>query len=225
MTVYAYCRVSTARQVEGESLAQQQRRLEGYATVQDWEIGAVFVEEGVSGSVPLEARPQGGKMLRGLVAGDVVIATRLDRVFRSALDALQVVQSLRDAGVTLHLLDLGGDATGSGMARLFLTIAAAFAEQVREGIRERVAESKADQKARGRHLGGPVPFGFVAIPDPAPGRGATLHPDEAQQQAIVVMCKLRARKQSLRKIQNEMVRRGFALSYQGVKRVLARQAA
>ena len=42
-------------------------------------------------------------------------------------------------------------------------------------------------------------------------------------ETIVVMCKLRARKQSLRKIQNEMARRGFALSYQGVKRVLARQ--
>jgi DNA invertase Pin-like site-specific DNA recombinase len=35
------------------------------------------------------------------------------------------------------------------MAKLFLTIAAAFAEAERDRIRERVSQVKADQKARG----------------------------------------------------------------------------
>jgi hypothetical protein len=51
---------------------------------------------------------------------------KLDRLFRSALDALKVVESLKTRGVKLHLLDLGGDIAGNGLSKLFLTIAAAF---------------------------------------------------------------------------------------------------
>ena len=59
------------------------------------------------------------------------------RLFRSALDALKVVESLKTRGVKLHLLDLGGDIAGNGLSKLFLTIAAAFAEAERDRIRER----------------------------------------------------------------------------------------
>jgi DNA invertase Pin-like site-specific DNA recombinase len=69
--------------------------------------------------------------------GDVVIAPKLDRLFRSALDALQVAEDLRKRGVSLHLLDLGSDISG-GLSKLFLTIAAAFAEAERDRIRERM---------------------------------------------------------------------------------------
>ena len=61
---------------------------------------------------------------------------------------------LKARGVALHLLDLGGDISGNGLSKLFLTIAAAFAEAERDRIRERVGQVKADQKARGRNLGG-----------------------------------------------------------------------
>jgi putative DNA-invertase from lambdoid prophage Rac len=48
-------------------------------------------------------------------------------------------------GVKLHLLELGGDIAGNGLSKLFLTIAAAFAEAERDRIRERVSQVKADQ--------------------------------------------------------------------------------
>ena len=67
---------------------------------------------------------------------------------------------MRKRGVSLCLLDLGGDISGNGMCKLFLTIAAAFAEAERDRISERVSQVKADQKARGRYLGGTVPFGY-----------------------------------------------------------------
>jgi putative DNA-invertase from lambdoid prophage Rac len=87
----------------------------------------------------------------------------LDRVFRSALDALQTVDFLKTKGVNLHLLDLGGDISGNGLSKLFLTIAAAFAEAERDRLRERVSQVKADQKARGRFLGGSIPFGLPLL--------------------------------------------------------------
>ena len=49
--------------------------------------------------------------------GDIVIAAKLDRLFRSALDALKVVESLKGRGVKLHLLDLGGDIAGNGISQ------------------------------------------------------------------------------------------------------------
>ena len=119
MAVYGYCRVSTARQAsEGESLDVQRRQIEGYAHMHGLTLRRVVVEEGVSGSIPVHERPGGGALFVKVKKGDVVIAPKLDRLFRSALDALQVVEDLRKRGVSLHLLDLGGDISGNGPRKL-----------------------------------------------------------------------------------------------------------
>src|SRR3954466_4163826 len=97
MAVYSYARVSTARQAsEGESLDVQLRQMGGYATMQALTISQTFVERGVSGSVPLDGRPQGKALLAALRPGDVVITAKLDRMFRSALDALNVLADFKD---------------------------------------------------------------------------------------------------------------------------------
>src|SRR5580693_8059586 len=161
-------------------------------------LSDVLIEEGVSGSIPVEERPIGRALFAKLERGDIVIAAKLDRLFRSALDALKVVESLKGRGVKLHLLDLGGDIAGNGISKLFLTIAAAFAEAERDRIRERIGQVKADQKARGRFLGGSVPFGFTL------GEEGGLVPHEAQQDAIREMTALKAQGRSLRAIAAEM---------------------
>ena len=120
-----------------------------------------MVEEGASGSIPIDERPVGGAPLTRLPPGDIVIAAKLDRMFRSALDALQVVERLRASGIKLHFLDLGGDLAGNGLSKLFLTIAAAFAKAERDPIRERISQVKADPRARGHLLGGSRPLGFL----------------------------------------------------------------
>jgi putative DNA-invertase from lambdoid prophage Rac len=120
MATYGYCRVSTLRQAsEGESLDVQRRQIEGYAHMHGLVVDELVVEEGVSGSVPVVERPKGGALFAKLIKGDVVIAPKLDRLFRSALDALVTVEDLRQRGVGLHLLDLGGDISGNGLSKLF----------------------------------------------------------------------------------------------------------
>jgi DNA invertase Pin-like site-specific DNA recombinase len=216
MAVYGYCRVSTTRQAsEGESLDVQRRQIEGYAHMHGLTLRCVTIEEGVSGSIPLHERPKGGPLFAKVRKGDVVIAPKLDRLFRSALDALQVVEDLRKRGVSLHLLDLGGDISGNGLSKLFLTIAAAFAEAERDRTRERIAQVKADQKARGRYLGGIVPFGYRR------GEHGELAPHKAEQAAIREMTALRAQGKALRAIAEAMQAKGFKISHEGVKGVLA----
>ena len=59
MAVYSYTRVSTGRQAdEGESLGAQQRRVDGYAQMNDLRVDRHFVERGVSGSIPLACVPR-----------------------------------------------------------------------------------------------------------------------------------------------------------------------
>jgi putative DNA-invertase from lambdoid prophage Rac len=215
MAIYGYCRVSTVRQAaEGESLEVQKRQIQGYAHMHGLVLDGIVVEEGVSGSVPVAERAAAGPLFAKLAKGDVVIAPKLDRLFRSALDALKVVEDLKKRGVALHLLDLGGDISGNGLSKLFLTIAAAFAEAERDRIRERIGQVKADQRARGRYLGGKMPFGFRR------GESGELVPHEGEQEAVREMVALRSQGKPLRAIAEAVRTKGLKISHEGVAGVL-----
>ena len=129
-----------------------------------------------------------------------------------------MVEDLRKRGVSLHLLDLGGDISGNGLSKLFLTIAAAFAEAERDRIRERVSQVKADQRARGRYLGGIVPFGFRR------GDDGELVPHADEQAAIAEIAALHAQRTPLRAIVAAMAAKGHKLSVQGVANIALRAA-
>jgi len=90
-------RVSTFSQAEeGQSLGVRERQIRGDAQILALEVDRVFVEEGVSGSKPLKVRPHGVALLAALQPGDTIITAKLDCIFRSALDALEVLADLKD---------------------------------------------------------------------------------------------------------------------------------
>jgi DNA invertase Pin-like site-specific DNA recombinase len=216
MAVYGYVRVSTDRQADdGESLGTQQRIIEGYAMMNGLTLDSIFVERGVSGSKPLGERREGARLLAVLKGEDVVITSKLDRMFRSALNALDVLRQLKERDVTLHMIDLGGDVTGNGISKLVFTILSAVAEAERDRIRERIRDVKTDQRKRQRYLGGIVPFGWQVSKD-----GALIEvPD--QQRAIHRIIELRRQGLSLRAISASIAAEGVKLSHEGVKNVLA----
>jgi DNA invertase Pin-like site-specific DNA recombinase len=182
------------------------------------EAPAFFVEEGVSGTKPLGERPAGQKLLDSLQCGDVIICAKLDRMFRSALDALTMVKAFKEKGVSLHLIDLGGDVAGNGISKLFFTIISAVAEAERDRIVQRILDVKRDQKRRGRHLGGSRPFGFRV------GKDGALFEDESEQAAIRKAHAMRQAGESLRNIQAALVAEGHKLSHVAVDRILKREA-
>jgi DNA invertase Pin-like site-specific DNA recombinase len=216
VAVYGYVRVSTERQADdGESLGTQRRVIEGYAMMQGLPLDTVFIERGVSGSKPLGERPEGARLLAALIPGDVLITAKLDRMFRSALNALDVLGQLKDRSVSLHMIDLGGDVTGNGISKLVFTILSAVAEAERDRIRERIRDVKADQRKRRRYLGGIVPFGWQVTED-----GALIE-DPDEQRAIQRILQLRREGLSLRAISLAISADGVKLSHEGVKNVLA----
>ena|ERR1700723_2405466 len=194
-TVYAYLRVSTGQQVDsGIGIEVQQRSIRGYCMMQGWPGAAEFTEAGVSGSVPFSDRPEGKRLLAHLTAGDVVVAAKLDRMFRSAADALDMLALFKRTGVSLHLLDLGGDLM-NGMGKFMFTILAAVAEQERDRIRERIVGAKASQKAKGAFLGGTVPSGYKVV-------DGMLVEDLEQMAMVRKVIEWRAEGWSLRKIKD-----------------------
>jgi len=212
---YGYARVSTSRQAnDGESLEVQERKIAGYATILGLTVERVYVERAVSGSKPLAERTEGRALLAALRPGDVVITCKLDRMFRSALDALAVLGDLKKRGVSLHMIDLGGDVCGNGISKLVFTILSAVAEAERDRTRERISEVKADQRQRGRFLGGSVPFGWRRD-----GNGG-LVAEAAEQAAIARMRALRAEGLSLRAIRDRLAAEGVKVSHVAVGNAL-----
>jgi DNA invertase Pin-like site-specific DNA recombinase len=103
-STYGYCRVSTDQQRDsGISIEEQQRKIEARAAVMRWHLAGVFVDAGVSGSIPLAKRPEGAKLLGALRPGDIVVAAKMDRCFRSAFDALETIQGFKSRKIALWL--------------------------------------------------------------------------------------------------------------------------
>jgi putative DNA-invertase from lambdoid prophage Rac len=189
MRVFGYSRVSTAEQVdEGVSLAAQAQQIAGYAMMKGWRVDEMFVERGVSGSVPLADRPEGKRLLSTIGKGDVVVSAKLDRAFRSAADALTVLEKLKDQGVSLHLIDLGGDVTGNGVSKMVFTILAAVAEGERDRIRERIRDAKRHLSSQGVFSGGSRPFGYDIVLD---GETRRMVPNPAEMAVIKRMRAMR----------------------------------
>jgi DNA invertase Pin-like site-specific DNA recombinase len=221
MATYGYVRVSTQRQAdEGESLAVQQRQIKGYAEMIGVDAPTFYTEEGVSATKPLGERPAGRELLAKADSGDIIICAKLDRMFRSALDALTMVKAFKEKGVALHLIDLGGDVAGNGISKLFFTIISAVAEAERDRIVQRIVDVKRDQKRRGRHLGGSRPFGYHVKKGRDDVRGGELVPDEHEQAAILKARTMRAAGESLRAIQEALAADGHKLSHVSVSRIL-----
>jgi DNA invertase Pin-like site-specific DNA recombinase len=227
MATYGYIRVSTAEQAEGSSLEDQKLRIEdqkrrigGLAVAADLTLDHCFQDVDVSGSVPLADRPEGSRLCAALKAGDSIVVAKLDRLFRSAADALAMAETFKNRGVNLHILDMGTEpVTANGASRMFFGMLALVAEFERSRIKERVADGRQGKAAKGGHIGGTAPFGYRVE---GAGKAAILVPVPAEQEALETIRKARNEGLSLRRIADLVhERHGLSISHVAVQRVLA----
>src|SRR5882762_9520281 len=133
-------------------------------------------------------RPSGERLLKDMKAGDVVVASKLDRMFRSASDAIDMFEEFKARGVDLILYDISHEPVSSGVGKLIMTILAAVGDMERVRIKERTAEGRRAKKAKGGAVG-EVPFGYCKEGE---GREAILVPCEKEQAAEARMYVLAA---------------------------------
>ena len=184
-----YARVSTVEQAADNrySLESQEKIIRGYAMAKGFSQfeTAVYIDPGVSASIPLRNRPNGKRLLEDAKKGDCIIASKLDRMFRSASDALNMSEIFKEKGIDLVLFDLGSEPiNASGIAQFFFTVIAAVAQLERTMIRERMLSGKKAKKANGGHIGGKTPYGFRVI---GKGREARLEAVEEEQKVVAAV--------------------------------------
>jgi len=223
---YGYCRCSTDMQADsGIGLDEQERKIRARAAEMGWHLEHVYVDAGVSGGMPLGKRPEGTRLLSVVQPGEIVISSRMDRMFRSALDALQTIDIFRRRKISLWLLDLGGSCTDNGISELIMTVLAAVAQFERGLISERIKDAKRNLRRAGKHQGGSRPFGWQFGKANGSGRARELIPDPEEQAAIADIMALRAEGRSLMSIRDAMRVRGHRISHQLVANVCMRHAA
>ena len=213
---FGYCRVSTRQQAnEGHSLADQRQRIGGYCQANGLPVPTdFFVDAATSGTISLQKREQGARLLSELRRGDHVVVTKGDRLFRSAKNALEIAELLRERGVCLHLMDMGGEVLNSSVSRLVFGILMMVANMESERIGERTASVKEHLRAQGRFVGGAVPFGYAKTTDGALTRRKDF---SAIQQRIAEMSR---NGQSTRAIAQTLTEEGMPVSHNTVYRVL-----
>jgi DNA invertase Pin-like site-specific DNA recombinase len=96
-----------------------------------------------------------GKLLRALVAGDVMIVSRLDRLARSTLDLLSILHRVSEAGAKFRSLKDPWADTTTPHGELMVTILAGLATFERHLIKARTEDGRRRAKERGVRFGRP----------------------------------------------------------------------
>jgi DNA invertase Pin-like site-specific DNA recombinase len=148
-----YVRVSTEEQADSRlGLQAQEAALVAEASRRGWEL-TILRDEGLSGS---QVNPGLRDALEQLAAGlaDGLVVTKLDRMSRSLLHAVEIMERARRQQWALIMLDVQVDTTtasGEAMANMLAT----FAQFERRLIGERTKAALAAKKAQGVALGRP----------------------------------------------------------------------
>ena len=158
--VALYARVSTDKQ----STENQLRELREVAIRVGWNVVGEFVDRGISGAKGPKDRPQLAALLRGVSRKDfdIVASWSVDRLGRSLLDLVSMLQELHSTGVDLYLHQQGINTTTPAGKALF-GMMGVFAEFERGMIQERVRAGLARAKAKGTKSGNPIGRPAVAL--------------------------------------------------------------
>lgn len=131
--IYGYIRVSTRGQAkDGNSLEAQERLLK--------EHGAEIIYTDSFTGTKIE-RPQFGKLLKVLKAGDTLVVAKLDRFARSVSQASDLITKLIADGIRVDVCNLG-ILDNSSMSTLMRNILLSFAQFERDMIVERTGKGK-----------------------------------------------------------------------------------
>lgn len=161
MRVAIYARVSSEDQAERGTIENQIEFAAKYCDLHQLEVVEWYQDDGVTGTIPLEMRDEGRRLLEDAKAGrfELLLIYRLDRLGRSARIILNAVYDLEQHGVKIRSMTEPFD-TGDPNGRFLLTVLAGVADLERETILERMWYGANRAARAGKWLGGIVPYGY-----------------------------------------------------------------
>jgi DNA invertase Pin-like site-specific DNA recombinase len=138
-----FARVSTEKQ----SLENQEQRLRAEGCKE------IYAEK-ISGAAEISKRTELENMLRALREGDIVVATKIDRIARSTRQLLQIADEIQSKGAQLKFLDNPIDTT-TPSGKLIFEVLSAISSFERELIVSRTVEGLEHARSKGKVLGRP----------------------------------------------------------------------
>jgi len=149
-----YARVSTSNQ----NTDAQEVECQNYAERCGYTVTGIYTDT-ISGTTGIDDRPELSRLLKDafLKKYDAVVVYSIDRVGRSLKNCLEILEALKNHGVTFISLQQQID-TSSHMGQLIFNIFASLASYERTQILERTALGRARAKARGVKFGRPSKY-------------------------------------------------------------------
>ena len=172
-----YVRVSSEEQVEGYSLAAQERAIRAYCDFHGFAVVAEYRDEGRSARTDdLGKRPAFKRMLDDAEAGafDAVIVHKLDRFARTLRVTLETLDLLERAGVGFVSVNENMD-FATPMGRVVLSTMGSLAQFYSDNLSFETKKGKSERKRQGLY-NGVVPFGAIKGEDGLPVPHPAAHP-------------------------------------------------
>lgn len=158
--VAAYCRVSTEKAEQLESLENQMESFRYQLSLHDnWELVGIYADEGRSGT-SVKGRPQFMRMLADCKAGliDYIMIKSISRFARNTLDCISLVRELQKYGVQIYFEKENID-TSDITSEMLLVIMASFAQEESRSISENVKWGIRKRFESGREMKVPI-YGY-----------------------------------------------------------------
>lgn len=162
MKIAAYCRVSTEKEAQIDSLEKQIEFFNEFTKKNGYELYKLYADEGISGK-QIKHRKQFQAMMQDAKAKkfEKVVVKDVSRFARNTVDLLQSIRELKSYGIEVDFLNNGEIMEGG--SEFILTILGAMAQQESANMSKRVKFGKDITAQKGRVPN--IVFGYDKIPD------------------------------------------------------------
>ncbi|MEG0915086.1 MAG: recombinase family protein, partial [Christensenellaceae bacterium] len=149
MNIAAYCRVSTEKEDQLNSLDTQKQFFAEYAEKNHHNLVMLYADEGISGT-KIKNRTQFQKLMRDARHGlfDMVVVKDISRFARNTVDLLNSTRTLKSYGIETTFLT--ANMTVLGQSEFVLTIFGALAQEESANTSKRVKFGKKMNAQKGR---------------------------------------------------------------------------
>jgi DNA invertase Pin-like site-specific DNA recombinase len=151
--VVIYGRTSTDKQQVENQLTQ----LREVSYKNDWDIVDEYIDQGYSGSLGRDKRPEFDRLLKDSVRGkfDVILVWDISRLGRSLQDLISFLNDIQSKNIDLYIDRQGLDTT-TNTGKMMFQMISVFSEFERNLIRDRVQSGMDNAKKNGTKSGRPI---------------------------------------------------------------------
>ena len=188
--IHGYGRASTDGQ--GMTLAQQKFAIETWAETKAqstnpplWEYNEFYFDRAKSGTIEFLRRQSGDELFTVASKGDIVVVTKLDRMFRDTADTCLMMRLFRDRGIHLKVLNIEADPLTDNGAFMYEVLAVVSSHE-RRMCSTRTSEGLQFRKQNGVPYSNKIPWGYRKAGKPRSGTGSVSHqrfvPNDAERE-------------------------------------------